>query len=127
VPSRFEPSGQVQMIALRYGTPPIAHATGGLVDSIVDEHDIPGEGTGFLFRNPTAEGLEWACGVAMDLRGDGTSRGWRALVDRGMAVDFAWERRAAPSYLAMYRRAIAMRRGSAVGGSAGAGAAGGRG
>jgi starch synthase len=109
VPSRFEPSGQVQMIAMRYGTPPIAHATGGLVDSIVDEHDHPGAGTGFLFRHPTAEGLAWACGEAAALRGDGTTPGWRGLVERGMAMDFDWRTGAAPAYAAWYARAIALR------------------
>ncbi len=112
VPSRFEPSGLVQMIGLRYGTPPIAHATGGLVDSIVDEHDHPGTGTGFLFGRPTAEALAWACVVAMRLRGDGSAPGWLALVDRGMTQDFAWEHGAAPAYLAMYERAVTLRRSS---------------
>jgi starch synthase len=111
VPSRFEPSGQVQMIGMRYGTPPIAHATGGLVDSIVDEHDNPGEGTGILFRHPTAEGLAWAVGEAARLRGDGAAPTWLALQDRAMAVDFAWERGAAPAYLKLFERAIALRRG----------------
>jgi starch synthase len=109
VPSRFEPSGLVQMIAMRYGTPPVAHATGGLVDSIVDEHDHPGAGTGFLFRHPTAAGLAWAVGEALDLRGDGTTATWQALLDRAMAADFAWETTAAPAYLAMYRRARRLR------------------
>jgi starch synthase len=114
VPSRFEPSGQVQMIAMRYGTPPIAHATGGLVDSIVDEHDRPGKGTGFLFRHPTAEGLAWAVGEAARLRGDGTAPAWLALVDRAMAMDFAWERGAAPAYVELYERAVALRRAQPV-------------
>jgi starch synthase len=110
VPSRFEPSGQVQMIAMRYGTPPIAHATGGLVDSIVDEHDEPGQGTGILFRHPTSEGLAWAVGEAARLRGDGTAPAWLALQDRAMAVDFAWDRGSAPAYVALYRRATELRR-----------------
>jgi starch synthase len=110
VPSRFEPSGQVQMIAMRYGTPPIAHSTGGLVDSIVDEPGHPGAGTGFLFDKPTPEALARACVEAMRLRGDGSSPGWSSLIDRGMAVDFAWETGAAPGYLAMYRRALELRR-----------------
>jgi starch synthase len=114
VPSRFEPSGQVQMIAMRYGTPPIAHATGGLVDSIIDEHDRPGEGTGILFRHPTATGLTWAVAEAARLRGDGTAPAWLGLVDRAMAADFAWERGAAPAYVELYERAVALRR-SALG------------
>ena len=78
MPSRFEPCGQGQMIALRYGTPPIVHATGGLRDTVVDEHDRPGEGTGFAFRFPTADGLAWAAEEAMerfDARAPGRSAG----------------------------------------------------
>jgi starch synthase len=110
VPSRFEPSGQVQMIGMRYGTPPIAHATGGLVDSIVDEHDHPGQGTGFLFRHPTADGLAWAVRQAADMRGPGDTVAWNGLIDRAMAVDFSWGSGAAPAYVAHYRRAIDLRR-----------------
>ncbi len=109
VPSRFEPSGLIQMIAMRYGTPPVAHATGGLADSIVDEHDRPGLGTGFLFRHDTAEGLVWAVGEALALRGDGRGSAWHDLVGRAMRVDFGWDRTAAPAYLGMYRRAVELR------------------
>ncbi|HEU4674125.1 MAG TPA: glycogen/starch synthase [Candidatus Limnocylindrales bacterium] len=111
MPSRFEPSGQGQMIALRYGTPPVAHATGGLVDSIVDEATAPGAGTGFLFEAATPAGLVAACAAAAALRGDGHGAGWEALLDRGMAVDFSWDRSAAPAYAAAYRRAAAIRAG----------------
>jgi starch synthase len=112
MPSRFEPCGQGQMIALRYGTPPIVHATGGLRDTVIDEHDRPGEGTGFAFRFPTADGLAWAADEAMerfDARAAGPL-GWDAIVDRGMAVDFDWVRGSAPAYLAAFHRAIALRR-----------------
>ena len=112
MPSRFEPCGQGQMIALRYGTPPIVHATGGLRDTVVDEHDAPGTGTGFAFRFPTADGLAWAATEAMerfDARAPGPL-GWDAIVDRGMAVDFDWVRGSAPAYLAAFRRAIGLRR-----------------
>ena len=55
MPSRFEPCGQGQMIALRYGTPPIVHRTGGLADTVVDVTRQPGAGTGFVFDEPTVE------------------------------------------------------------------------
>jgi starch synthase len=110
VPSRFEPSGQVQMIALRYGTPPVARATGGLVDSIVDVVARPAAGTGFLFEEATADALVDASLRAVALRSDAAA--WEALVRRGMAVDFAWEAAAAPAYLELYRRALAIRQGS---------------
>jgi len=65
MPSRFEPCGQGQMIALRYGTPPVVHRTGGLADTIVDTDACPDEGTGFVFDSLTAAGLIDACSRAM--------------------------------------------------------------
>ena len=112
MPSRFEPSGQSQMIALRYGTPPIVHATGGLRETVIDEHDQPGQGTGFAFGWPTAAGLVWACEQAIErfeAREPGPL-GWDAIVARGMAVDFDWLTGPAPRYLAAYSRAIQLRR-----------------
>ena len=108
MPSRFEPCGTGQMIALRYGTPPIVHATGGLADTVIDEHDHPGAGTGFVFRHDTATGLRWACEeFATRFRAGGPP--WEALLDRGMAVDFDWRTGSAPAYVAAYRRAIELR------------------
>jgi starch synthase len=112
MPSRFEPCGQSQMIALRYGTPPIVHATGGLRDTVVDEHDQPGQGTGFAFRWPTAAGFVRACEQAIvrfEAREPGPL-GWDAIVARGMAVDFDWLTGPAPEYVAAYSRAILLRR-----------------
>jgi starch synthase len=110
VPSRFEPSGLVQMIGLRYGTPPIAHATGGLVDSIIDEPSHPGEGTGFLFEEASAAALARTVLAAMAVRGErGDRPAWTALQSRGMAVDFGWASEAAPAYVELYRRAMAAR------------------
>ena len=108
MPSRFEPCGQAQLIALRYGTPPIVHRTGGLADTVIDEVTHPGVGTGFAFEHPTVAGLVWACEAAMAFRGDGGGA-WDALVDRAMAMDFDWGRAAAPRYVAAYRRAIELR------------------
>lgn len=110
MPSRFEPCGTGQMIALRYGTPPIVHATGGLRDTVVDEHDHPGAGTGFVFRHADATGLSWACREFAALRQAG-GPAWEGLLDRGMAVDFDWRAGSAPAYVAAYRRALAIRRG----------------
>jgi starch synthase len=110
MPSRFEPCGQGQMIALRYGTPPIVHRTGGLADTVVDETLHPGAGTGFVFEHPTPEGLLWACDQAAALRGgaDGAAA-WAALQARGMAVDFDWASGPAPRYVDAYRRAVELR------------------
>ena len=110
MPSRFEPCGQGQMIAMRYGTPPIVHRTGGLADTVVDETDNPAAGTGFAFDHPTVEGLVLAVGKAVALRRRGTSARWRSLVARGMAVDHDWAAGPAPAYLELYERAIADRR-----------------
>jgi starch synthase len=110
MPSRFEPCGTGQMISLRYGTPPIVRRTGGLADSVIDERARPGEGTGFSFDEATAADLAEACEAAMTMRA-AAGEPWDALVARGMAVDFDWDRGSAPRYAALYERALAIRRG----------------
>jgi starch synthase len=109
MPSRFEPCGQGQMIAMRYGTPPVARRTGGLGDTIVDAHEDPARGTGFLFDEASPAALRFACERAMAMRADGVR--WAGVVRRAMAVDWSWERSSAPAYAAMFRRAVAARRG----------------
>jgi starch synthase len=108
MPSRFEPCGTGQMVALRYGTPPIVHATGGLRDTVVDVTAQPDAGTGFAFEADSAEDLVDACDRFLDMY---RSRGapWERLLDRGMAVDFDWRSASAPAYVAAYRRAVTMR------------------
>ncbi len=111
MPSRFEPCGQGQMIALRYGTPPVVRRTGGLADSVVDIDEQPAHGTGFVFDEASPAALVAAVTRAMALRA-GDRDGWAALVARGMAVDFAWDTGPAPRYLELYRRAVQLRRGA---------------
>ncbi len=106
MPSRFEPCGQGQMIALRYGTPPIVHRTGGLADTVVDEYLHPGAGTGFVFEHPTAAGLAWACEQAFETRARPAA--WDGLIERGMAVDHDWGSGPTAAYLDADRRAIAL-------------------
>ena len=106
MPSRFEPCGQGQMIALRYGTPPIVHRTGGLADTVVDLYGAPALGTGFVFEHPTADGLAWACEEALAARADRAA--WAALLDRAMAVDNDWASGPTAAYLAAARRAVAL-------------------
>jgi starch synthase len=115
MPSRFEPCGQGQMIAMRYGTPPIVHRVGGLADTVIDETTHPGAGTGFAFDAPTVEGLTGAIRRAVALRRGGRSARWRALTARAMAVDHDWRTGPAPAYLELYERAIADRRRQAPG------------
>ncbi|HET9682069.1 MAG TPA: glycogen/starch synthase [Candidatus Limnocylindrales bacterium] len=111
MPSRFEPCGTGQMIALRYGTPPIVRSTGGLKDTVVDVDDAAaaGGGTGFRFDDATPEALLEACRRFVDWFDPAASR-WEALLDRGMAVDFDWRTHSAPAYLDAYERAVAIRR-----------------
>jgi starch synthase len=109
MPSRFEPCGQGQMISMRYGTPPIVHRTGGLVDTVVDVDEHPTDGTGFVHNAETAKSLIEACRRAIDCYRRG-GREWVALQDRGMAVDWSWEAGPAEQYAASYRRAVSLRR-----------------
>ncbi len=108
MPSRFEPCGTGQMMALRYGTPPIVRATGGLKDTVIDEDANPGAGTGFTFETASAEALVEACERFLEHIAPGEPA-WEALLDRGMAVDFDWRTASAPAYLAAYGRAIKLR------------------
>ena len=108
MPSRFEPCGQGQMIALRYGTPPIVHRVGGLVDTVIDETTHPGAGTGFDFVGASVARLLAACDRAIRMRDMG-GPAWEGLLDRGMAVDFDWVTGSAPRYVDAYRRAIEIR------------------
>ena len=87
MPSRFEPCGQGQMIALRYGTPPIVRRTGGLADTVVDELTRPGEGTGFAFGPATAAALATAAEAAIAARDRG-GPAWDGLVATGHGDGF---------------------------------------
>lgn len=96
MPSLYEPCGLGQMIAQRYGTPPVVRATGGLADTVVDGK------TGFTFTEPSESGLVAAVKRAIrSWRGPG----WNALRKRCMRVDHSWTRSAA-EYEALYREAI---------------------
>jgi len=106
MPSRFEPSGLNQMYSQRYGTPPIVHATGGLIDSVVDctpQTLADGTATGFKFFAPTADALMSAIERCVAAYHDPTI--WRALQRNGMARDFSW-RHAAREYATIYARLV---------------------
>ena len=113
MPSRFEPCGQGQMIALRYGTPPIVHRVGGLADTVIDETTNPVAGNGFSFTAATIVAMVGACDAAIRLRAAG-GPAWEGLLDRGMAVDFDWVTGSAPRYVEAYRRAVDLRRRAAA-------------
>jgi starch synthase len=108
MPSRFEPCGTGQMIALRYGTPPIVRATGGLRDTVIDVTADPKRGTGFVFEGELPAGLVDACDRFLAAFKPG-SPPWEGLLDRGMAVDFDWRSSSTPAYVAAYRRAVEIR------------------
>ncbi len=100
VPSRYEPCGLTQMYALRYGTIPIVARTGGLLDTVRDETEMPGRGTGFMMRGGTAGDLLEAVRRGLAFRG--ADRGlWRKMQRRAMAEDFSWDR-AAREYADLY-------------------------
>jgi len=100
MPSRFEPCGMNQMYSQRYGTPPVVNATGGLVDTVIDE-SAGDEATGFLMRTPDSNGLVEACGRALAAMRDAAR--WKRLQANGMAKDFGWKE-AARQYVAIYER-----------------------
>ena len=97
MPSRFEPCGLGQLIAMRYGAVPVARRTGGLADTITDD-------TGFLFDEASPEALTAALRRAFEAFADAPR--WDALVRRAMAVDHSWER-SARTYLELYEELAA--------------------
>ena len=99
MPSRFEQCGLNQMYSLRYGTPPVARAVGGLVDT-VEDYDGWKRGTGFLFGPLDPAALVVATRRALDVWRD--VRAWRGIQERGMAIDFSWGK-SAERYEALYR------------------------
>ena len=106
MPSRFEPSGQGQFIAMRYGTVPLVRLTGGLADTIRDADDDPASGNGFAFAAADPDAFVDAARRAIAAYGD--TRRWAELQRRGMATDSSWAGPAA-RYEQLYRRAIELR------------------
>ena len=98
MPSRYEPCGLTQMYALRYGTPPVATAVGGLIDTITP-HPSP-ESTGFFFEKPDSELFFRA--IQRALRTWQDKPYWQAMIRRAMNRAFTWDR-SAREYLKLYR------------------------
>jgi len=107
MPSRYEPCGLSQMIAMHYGCVPIARATGGLSDTIQDP-DESEQGTGFLFTPPKSEALVKAIHRALVMYIEDPS-GWRQIQLRGMQKDFSWSR-SALEYLKKYKSLMSGRK-----------------
>jgi starch synthase len=105
MPSRFEPCGQGQMIALRYGTVPVVRRTGGLADTVFDA-DADSDGNGFVFE-PAEPGALLEASVRAIAAWRDRPR-WSTLMARGMAIEHSWDGPAA-QYEALYARGLAMR------------------
>ena len=104
MPSRFEPCGQGQLIAMRYATPPVVRRSGGLADTVIDADDDPEQGNGFVFGPAEPEALTAAVRRALAAMADPTR--FRRIQAAGMARDHSW-RVPAAEYEAAYRRALA--------------------
>ncbi len=98
MPSKSEPCGLAQMVALRYGTIPIVRETGGLNDTIKDSGD--NEGNGFTFKQYNAHDMMYA--VRRSLEGYRNKKGWDILVRRAMECDNSWAK-SAGEYIKLYR------------------------
>lgn len=100
MPSKFEPCGLSQIIAMRYGTLPIVRETGGLKDTVVPYNEFTGEGTGFSFTNFNGDEMGDAVFRAARLFWDNRDA-WNQLVTQAMSQDFSWTR-SADKYLDLY-------------------------
>ncbi len=100
MPSKFEPCGLSQIIAMRYGTLPIVRETGGLKDTVIPYNEFNGEGTGFSFSNFNGDEMGDAVFRAARLFWDNRDA-WNQLVTQAMSQDFSWTR-SADKYLDLY-------------------------
>lgn len=107
IPSIFEPCGLTQMIAMRYGSIPIARKTGGLNDSVfdLDDNSVPVQyRNGFTFFTADEQGLNSALDRAFDhYKND--SDGWKQLVQKDMNIDFSWDS-SASLYEELYMKSV---------------------
>ena len=110
MPSFYEPSGLNQLYSMRYGTPPVVRATGGLADTVVDATPAAlaaGTATGFVFVPYMADALLDAVRRGLNLYHE-QSDAWRGLVRAGMRADWSWDRSAA-EYVGLYERLVGKR------------------
>jgi starch synthase len=106
MPSRYEPCGLGQLIALRYGGAPIVRRTGGLADTVIEFDPARRSGTGFVFDAFTPDALVAAAGRAASTFRQPAL--WKALVRNAMAEDFSWDA-SAREYVTLYRKALRAR------------------
>lgn len=106
MPSRFEPCGLGQMIALKYGTVPLVRETGGLADTVSQYNFKTKQGNGFVFSGYDPYALFYALKIAIDAYKNKTV--WRKIQSNGMKADFSWDE-SAKEYLEIYKKAMEKR------------------
>lgn len=104
MPSKFEPCGLGQMIAMRYGTLPLVRETGGLKDSVNPYNQYTGEGNGFSFANFNAHDMLFKFKEAYTLYYD-NKPAWKKLIESAMKTDFGWEK-SAGEYIKIYNHLL---------------------
>lgn len=107
MPSRFEPCGLGQLISLRYGSVPVVHAVGGLVDTVTDYNPKTGRGNGFVFGKYDA--VEFLTAIVRALETYKHAGAWKKLVTAGMKQSHSWEI-PARKYASLYRKAIKIKK-----------------
>ena len=103
MPSKFEPCGLGQMIALKYGALPVVFKTGGLADTIIDYTDDPNRGNGFVMEKHTKESFIGAVQRALEIYSN--KRKWNTIVKGCMERDFSWDN-SAQLYLDLYKKVM---------------------
>jgi starch synthase len=103
MPSRYEPCGLGQLIALRYGTIPIVRRTGGLADTVEEWDARRGTGTGFIFDDFSVDALREVVGRTLAVFRE--PRRWETLVHNAMTQDFSWDA-SAREYVTLYRKVL---------------------
>lgn len=101
MPSKFEPCGLGQMIAMRYGTLPLVRETGGLKDTVEPYNKYNGKGTGFSFTNYNSFNLKDVMFFAIDTYNDKAA--WKNLVKQAMDKDYSWNK-SAQAYIDLYKK-----------------------
>ncbi|GLX69133.1 glycogen synthase GlgA [Paenibacillus glycanilyticus] len=109
MPSRFEPCGLSQLLALRYRSIPVVRETGGLKDTVQSYNEETGEGNGFSFTHYNADDYWYTLNRALSFYRDETA--WRRIVDNAGKEDYSWSR-SAKAYMALYDQLLASRKGT---------------
>jgi starch synthase len=105
MPSKYEPCGLGQIIALRYGTLPVVHATGGLIDTVHDLDSDPEDGDGFAFKAYSSEALVETIERVVKAYSERDGQRWQKAVQLAMARDYSW-RISSEKYVKLYRKLL---------------------